>query len=344
MLYDDIDLAFFSMVILGIETSCDETSAAVLDDTGIISNIIATQVIHSKYGGVVPEYASRAHVRQLLPIVQLALDQSGKTLSDINALAVTYGPGLAGSLLVGMGVCKGLALGLKIPWIGVNHIEGHIWAFLAEQKTQKYPFICLVASGGHTILIFVEGPLQYRVIGRTIDDAAGEAFDKVAKVLNLSYPGGPAIEAAARNGNEEAISFPQALMEKESLDFSFSGLKTAVLYYVRSIPPERRNAEIADIAACFQSAVIDVLVEKSFRALTLHRCTALVLAGGVVRNTPLRNRFETRCKAEGIELSIPSPELCTDNAAMIAQVGFMRLQRGEQSDFELDAAPNLTLA
>ncbi len=332
------------MLILAIETSCDETSAAVLDDSGILSNIIATQAIHDEYGGVVPEFASRAHVRQLLPIIEQALLHAGQTFANVDALAVTYGPGLAGSLLVGVCVCKGIALSLKLPWIGVNHIEGHIWAASAEQQIHKYPFIGLVVSGGHSLLVLVEEPLKYRIIGRTIDDAAGEAFDKVAKVLDLGYPGGPAVEKTASLGNENAIAFPLALMEKNNLDFSFSGLKTAVLYYVKSLPKEKRNNYIPDIAASFQRAVVNVLVEKAFRALAAYDCTSLVLAGGVVRNSALRRQFENRCNMESIDLSIPSPELCTDNAAMIGKVGLMRLQRGEYSNFELDIAPNLSLA
>ncbi len=331
------------MLTLAIETSCDETSAAVLSESGILSNIIATQAIHHKYGGVVPEFASRAHVRQLLPIIEEALRQAGKKWTDLQALAVTYGPGLAGSLLVGVCVCKGIALSLRLPWIGVNHIEGHIWAAAAEREIDQFPFISLVVSGGHSLLVLVEKPLKYRIVGRTIDDAAGEAFDKVAKILELGYPGGPAIEKAAVSGDENAITFPLALMEKQNLDFSFSGLKTAVLYYVRSLPRERRSAEIPSIAASFQRAVVNVLIEKSFRALAAYHCKTLVLAGGVARNSALRLQFENRCKIENIELFVPSPELCTDNAAMIGKVGLMRLERGEYSSFELDVAPNLSL-
>ena len=331
------------MLILGIETSCDETSAAVVDEASILSNIIATQKVHEKYGGVVPEFASRAHIKQLLPIIGAALAESGVTFEKLDGLAVTHGPGLAGSLLVGLSVCKGLSISLGLPWIGVNHLEGHILATAADQPEQTYPFISLVVSGGHTMLVYVQQPLHYKVVGRTIDDAAGEAFDKVAKILGLGYPGGPRIEKAAQDGRPDKIKFPRALLDRDNLDFSFSGLKTAVLYYIQAQNPDKAKEQIPDIAASFQQAVIDVLVEKSFRALSKYRCTRLVLAGGVARNIPLRETFAEKCRHSGIDLAIPSPELCTDNAAMIARVGHFRLQQGEHSDFSLDAYPNLSL-
>jgi N6-L-threonylcarbamoyladenine synthase len=331
------------MRVLGIETSCDETSAAVIDESGILSNIIATQKIHESYGGVVPEFASRAHMRQLSGIIRLALEQASLSLREIDALAVTFGPGLAGSLLVGLSACKGLALALNKPFIGVNHIEGHILATAAQLQTISFPYICLVASGGHTLLVLVREPLSYEIVGRTIDDAAGEAFDKVAKVLGLGYPGGPAIERAARNGSAKAIAFPRALLESGNLNFSFSGLKTAVLYYAQSLEPGKGTAHLPDIAASFQQAAIDTLFMKSQRALEAYGCRALVLAGGVMRNGPLRDHFNSRCHELGIELAIPAPELCTDNAAMIAQAGYLHLLAGERSGFSLDVAPNLSL-
>ncbi|MBN2357076.1 tRNA (adenosine(37)-N6)-threonylcarbamoyltransferase complex transferase subunit TsaD [candidate division KSB1 bacterium] len=331
------------MLVLGIETSCDETSAALVDGTGILSNIITTQDVHQKYGGVVPEFASRAHMRQLLTVIGAALQEAQRALTDIEALAVTRGPGLAGSLLVGLSVCKGIALALKKPWIGINHIEGHILATAETSDTACHPYICLVASGGHTLLVHVKKPLQYKIVGRTIDDAAGEAFDKVAKILGLGYPGGPRVEQSAKGGNPSAISFPRALMESDSLDFSFSGLKTAVLYHVQNLNPEVAEQQTPHIAAGFQQAVVDVLIEKSLRALRRFNCRHLVLAGGVVRNTPLRTAFQQTCRRHDITLSMPAPELCTDNAAMIARAGRMRLLRGQVSSLSLDAMPNLSL-
>ncbi len=331
------------MRVLGIETSCDETSAAVVDESGIRSNIIATQKVHEAYGGVVPEFASRAHMRQLPGIVRLALQQAGTSLAGIDALAVTCGPGLAGSLLVGLSLCKGIALTLGKPFIGVNHIEGHILATAAQLQKIGYPYICLVASGGHTLLVLVREPRRYEIVGRTVDDAAGEAFDKVAKLLGLGYPGGPAVEASARSGNPDAIAFPRALQESTNLNFSFSGLKTAVLYYAQSLDPAQGMARLPDIAASFQRAVIDTLFIKSRRALEAFGCRTLVLAGGVMRNGPLREIFAGRCGELGIDLTIPAPELCTDNAAMIAQAGRQRLLAGERSDFSLDVEPNLSL-
>jgi len=328
------------MVVLGIETSCDETSVALVDDRAILANIISTQQIHEKYGGVVPEFASRAHLRQLSAILRAALQESGMSLPEVDALAVTYGPGLAGSLLVGLCFCKGLAISLRKPWIGVNHLEGHIMANATEVD---YPHIGLLASGGHTMLIRVDEPLRHKVVGRTIDDAAGEAFDKVAKVLGLGYPGGPAIERIAAAGNPTAIRFPRALRESDNLDFSFSGLKTAVLYHAQSVAPSRAAAEIPHIAASFQQAVIDALWEKSLRALSRFQVRSLVLAGGVMRNSTLRRTFEARCNENGLRLTMPSPELCTDNAAMIARAGLLRLKNGERSDLALDVAPNLKL-
>jgi len=331
------------MLVLGIETSCDETSAAVVDESQILANMITTQDIHEEYGGVVPEFASRAHVRQLAPIINIALDKADKTWDDIDGIAVTYGPGLAGSLLVGVSAAKGLSLSMHKPFIGVNHIEGHIYAVAAETPDMHYPFIALVASGGHTILVYVEKPLMYKIIGQTIDDAAGEAFDKVSKILNLGYPGGPIIQKTAQAGDAKAHRFPRALMDKNNLDFSFSGLKTAVLYFVQSAKKQNKEIHIPDVAASFQQAVIDVLTKKTLRALEQYQCKNLILAGGVIRNAPLRAEFEKVAEDNHIQLQIPSPILCTDNAGMIARVGEMRLARGETSPLNLDVIPNLSL-
>lgn len=330
------------MNILGIETSCDETSAAVVNERSILANIIATQSIHQKYGGVVPEYASRAHIVKLVPIVQEALQTAGVNYKDLDGLAVTYGPGLAGSLLAGLCFCKGLALSLNIPWVGVNHIEGHIVAVHANEQEIEYPAICLVASGGHTILILIKEPLHYQILGRTIDDAAGEAFDKIAKILGLPYPGGPSIEKAAETGNDNAIRFPRALMENNNYNFSFSGLKTAVLYHVESLHKLGKEIPVDDICASFQKAVIDVLVQKSMNAVKEFKCNSLILAGGVVRNTPLRENFRELARQAQVNFYAPAPELCTDNAAMIARAGYMRMMKNQHSDFSLDVVPNLS--
>ena len=328
------------MITLGIETSCDETSAALAQNRRILSNIIATQKVHEQYGGVVPEFASRAHMKQLLGILRVALQEADKTLQEVDAIAVTCGPGLAGSLLVGVSVAKGLAYSLNIPYIGINHIEGHL---LATEEELEFPYLALVASGGHTLLVLVEASLRYRIVGRTIDDAAGEAFDKVAKLLGLGYPGGPQVEKTARLGKSRAIPFPRALMEEGNLNFSFSGLKTAVLYHAQSLTSEQRTAALPDITASFQQAVIDVLIEKSKRALQRFQCRTLVLAGGVVRNSALREQFAAFCLKENFTLVVPAPELCTDNAGMIARAGYVHLMNGERSDFGLDVAPNLSL-
>lgn len=331
------------MLVLGIETSCDETSAAVVNDERILSNVIATQTVHEQYGGVVPEFASRAHIKQLVPIINMALDQSETALQDLDGIAVTYGPGLAGSLLVGLSVAKGLSLSLHKPFLGVNHLEGHILAVAGDAPHIDYPLIALVASGGHSILIYVKEPFSYRIIGQTIDDAAGEAFDKVAKILGLGYPGGPVIEKTARGGNPQAIEFPRALMEPGNLNFSFSGLKTAVLYYVQSQQKQNKEISTEEVAASFQQAVVDVMVEKTKRALEQFKCNNLVLAGGVIRNSVLRTAFEEMCTRHNIQVQIPAPILCTDNAGMIARAGHMRLQRGESSSLDLDVVPNLSL-
>jgi N6-L-threonylcarbamoyladenine synthase len=328
------------MNILAIETSCDETSAAVSENRRILSNIIATQKIHEQYGGVVPEFASRSHLQQLMTIIRAALRQADRRIEEMDAIAVTYGPGLAGSLLVGLCAAKGLALTLRKPLIGVNHIEGHL---LATEEELPYPYIGLVASGGHTLLILVKGPLQYEIIGRTIDDAAGEAFDKTAKLLGLGYPGGPNIEAQARRHTGPVIAFPRALAEEGNLNFSFSGLKTAVLYHSRTLPPADLPAAIPAIAAGFQQAVIDVLIRKSLAALQRSQSRTLVLAGGVIRNNTLREQFIGRCRAQNITLVIPDHELCTDNAGMIARAGYLHLFHGRQSSLDLDVAPNLSL-
>ena len=331
------------MVVLGIETSCDETSAAIINKEKALSNVIATQTIHAEYGGVVPEFASRAHIRQLVWIIERALKEAQLKKTDLEAIAVTYGPGLAGSLLVGLNIAKAMAFSLSLPWIGVNHIEGHMFAAFVDQVEPIEPFLCLVISGGHTLLVQVMGVGKYRVLGQTIDDAAGEAFDKVAKILGLTYPGGPAIEKVAKSGDENIISFPRALLHKDNLNFSFSGLKTSVLYHVRRKSASELKDELSDIAAGFQTAVVDVLIAKSLKAVKLVRAKQFVLAGGVARNSYLRRCFEVACTEHGINLSIPPPELCTDNALMIARIGYEYLSKGMKSSFELGPQPSLEL-
>lgn len=331
------------MRILGIETSCDDSAAAVIENDRILANVISSQPIHQEFGGVVPEYASRAHLRLLLPVLQKALNQAGLRLRELEGIAVTYGPGLAGSILVGLNVAKSLALALDIPWVGINHLEGHIFAnFLSEEKP-VIPFLCLIVSGGHTQLVIVEAEGRYRTIGRTIDDAAGEAFDKVARVLGLGYPGGPAVARLAESGNPHAVTFPRAMMEEGSFDFSFSGVKTAVLYYVRALSEESVRRQLADIAASFQAAVVEVLVRKTIAAAEKWNLPHIALAGGVGANQALRAALAAEASARGYRLYLPPRELCTDNAAMIARAGLSHLQKGERAPYELRPEPALTM-
>ncbi|MDZ7271068.1 MAG: tRNA (adenosine(37)-N6)-threonylcarbamoyltransferase complex transferase subunit TsaD [candidate division KSB1 bacterium] len=331
------------MRILGIETSCDDSAAAVVDDDRILANVISSQGIHREYGGVVPEYASRAHMRLLLPVIRHALDLANLQTRDLEAIAVTYGPGLAGSILVGLNVAKSMALALNIPWVGVNHLEGHIFANFLGQAKPPVPFLCLIVSGGHTQLVIVEAEGRYRTIGRTIDDAAGEAFDKVARVLGLGYPGGPALAHLAESGNPHAIAFPRPMMEEGNLDFSFSGIKTAVLYYVQGLGEEEARRQLPDIAASFQAAVVDVLVRKTMAAAAKWHMRTICLAGGVAANTALREALETEAESQGCRLYVPPQELCTDNAAMIARAGLSHIERGERAADELRPEPALTL-
>ncbi len=331
------------MLILGIETSCDETSAAVVDEHRVLSNIVATQMIHQLYGGVVPEFASRAHLQRLPTVVRTALQQAGIEAAAVDGIAVTCGPGLAGSLLVGVCFAKGLAMRLGRPLIGVNHIEGHIAAAAADDSPLPFPYIALVVSGGHSLLVLAEAPFAYRIIGSTLDDAAGEAFDKAAKILGLGYPGGPAVERAAKDGDPAAVPLPRPLLDREDFNFSFSGLKTALLYTVHDLKRQNRTLPVADLAASFEQAVVDVLVEKTVRATRAFSCRRLVLAGGVMRNSRLRAAFEEACRKHKLEARVPAPLLCTDNAGMIARAGYLRLAAGQRSDWSLDVKPNLQL-
>ncbi|AIF50835.1 O-sialoglycoprotein endopeptidase [Pelosinus sp. UFO1] len=330
---------------LALETSCDETSAAVVADGRVIlSNVISSQVpVHQKYGGVVPEIASRKHIENVIPVVDQALRDAGVTFNDISAIGVTYGPGLVGALLVGVSVAKALSFATGIPLVGVNHLEGHIFAnFLAHTKLEP-PFMALVVSGGHTSLVHVKGYNEFELLGQTRDDAAGEAFDKVARVMKLPYPGGPYIDRLALTGNPEAISFPRALPGKDSFEFSFSGLKSAVLNYLNSAAQKEEEINTADVAASFQAAIVDVLISKSLQAATNCGVKQIVLAGGVAANSSLKAKMESACQKAGFSLYFPDIILCTDNAAMIACRAYYQHLVGDYADLHLNAKPSLKL-
>ena len=326
--------------ILGIETSCAETAAAVVvDGTCLASSVVSSQVdLHACFGGVVPEVASRAHVQLLNPVVAEALLEAGCEGRDVAAVAATIGPGLVGALLVGVSAAKAFSLAWGVPFIGVNHLEAHLYAAFLEEPDLQPPLVLLLVSGGHTLLVAMEDHLRYRLLGGTIDDAAGEAFDKVARFLGLPYPGGPAIDRLAMEGDRNAIAFPRAMLD-EGYDFSFSGLKTSVLTYVRKHP----DAGNADVAASFQEAVVDVLVTKARRAAREVGATGLCLAGGVAANSALRERVLDACIADGLRPFVPSREMCTDNAAMVAAAGWWRLTHRGPSPLSLGADPNLFL-
>ncbi len=337
------------MTILGIETSCDETSAAVVRDGKLLSNVTTVQLIHSRYGGVVPELASRAHQKLIVPIVDGALAQSGIRKEELSAVAAVYGPGLIGSILVGLSFGKAMALGLGIPFVGVNHVEGHVFSNLIEEPKPPMPFISLTVSGGHTQLVLVRKPFEYEILGETIDDAAGEAFDKVAKMLGIGYPGGPMIDKLAASGDPKAVDFPRPFLGEDSYDFSFSGLKTSVLYYLRRSgfdknEPGKNQAFIPDVCAGFQAAVVDVLVQKLIRAAKKHSIRDIAIAGGVSANSALRHEAAEAARRNGLNLFIPKFEYCTDNGAMIAMVGYYRMLEGGTSSLELTAEPGLSLA
>ena len=327
-------------MILAIETSCDETAAAVvMGGNDVLSSVVSTQIdLHAQYGGVVPEIAGRAHLDLLNPVIAQAIRESGIDERRINAVAATHGPGLIGALLIGVSAAKALALTWEVPYIGVNHLEAHLYAGLLEDPTLEMPLVVLLVSGGHTMLIEMRGHGQYKLLGRTIDDAAGEAFDKVARFLGLGYPGGPAIDAIARTGDPRAISFPRAMMN-DGLDFSFSGLKTSVINYVRNNPA----ANTADVAACFQEAVVDVLVSKSRKAADLIGAKGLVLGGGVAANSLLRTRFMEMCESDGRRGLVPSRAMCTDNAAMIGSAAWYRWRSDGPTTLDSGAFPNLRL-
>lgn len=334
-----------STTILAIETSCDETAAAVVvDGREVKSNIIYSQIeLHKLYGGVVPEIASRKHVEKINQVIRTAVDEAGVSWEDIDAVAVTYGPGLVGPLLVGVSAAKTLAFAKGKPIVGVHHIEGHIAANYIEHEKLEPPFMCMVASGGHSHLVYVKDYNQFEIVGRTRDDAAGEAFDKVARAIGLGYPGGPKIDKLAKEGDSKAIDFPRAYMEDAPYDFSFSGLKSAVLNYLNSCEMKGMEVNKADVAASFQQAVIDVLTDNSVRAAKDYGCSKLALAGGVASNTSLRQSLLDRCEKEGLEFFFPSPVFCTDNAAMIGVAGYHEYMNGTRHDLSLNAVPNLKI-
>ena len=334
-----------SKLVLGIETSCDETSAAILaDGRRVLSNVVASQDdVHAPYGGVVPELASRRHLEVIVPVVEKALADAGVTLGDLDGIAVTYGPGLVGSLLVGCSMAKALAWVHGLPLVGVNHLEGHVYAAFLTEDPPEYPFLALVVSGGHTALYHASAPLTYRLVGQTRDDAAGEAFDKVAKLLGLGFPGGPIIQRTAERGDPRAIEFPLAQMSDGASDFSFSGIKTSVSLYARRHQP-LSDAQVADVAASFQAAVVKMLVRKTVRAALRIGVKRVVLTGGVAANGPLRAALREEAEQHGIRLHIPPPRLCTDNAAMITAAGATRLAAGERAALTLNATPDLVLA
>jgi tRNA N6-adenosine threonylcarbamoyltransferase len=331
------------MRILGIETSCDETSAAVLNGNEVLSNVISSQAVHLQFGGVVPELASRAHVRKIVPIVNDAMENADIDFTGIAGIAVTYGPGLVGALLVGINYAKGLAMVLKKPFVGINHIEGHIYSNFLERSDFSPPFMCLVVSGGHTMIVLVKDHLDYRVIGKTRDDAVGEAFDKVAKLLDLPYPGGPEIDQLAKNGDTSYVEFPRALMKEKSLDFSYSGLKTAVLNYLKGISERELKDNLSSICASFQRAAVEVLVHKTIEAARTYQVRQIGVCGGVAANSLLRDLMNDEAEKFHLDVNFPALRYCTDNAAMIARAGLERLRHGHSSALDLNAYPALQL-
>lgn len=331
------------MKVLGIETSCDETSSAVLDGNKVLSNIISSQIVHTQFGGVVPELASRAHLQLVVPVVKQALQSASVTLKDIDGIAVTYGPGLVGALLIGLNFAKALSLSLDVPFVGVNHMEGHIYGNLLTQKEVNFPILFLIISGGHTLLVLMKDYLKYEILGTTRDDAVGEAFDKTAKVLGLGYPGGPIIDNLAEKGDENFVKFPKAFYKDDHFDFSFSGLKTAVLTYKNKQDEKFLNDNMPSICASFRYAAADVLIAKAIRAAKKFNAKAIAVAGGVAANKLIRRMMKQSAEKIGIAFYEPELQFCTDNAAMIARTGLEYLNRKMFSDQSLNAYPSLKI-
>jgi N6-L-threonylcarbamoyladenine synthase len=335
-----------NVLILAIESSCDETAASIVENgRNVLSNIISTQIeIHKQFGGVVPEVASRKHIENINDVVMEALEKANVTHDDIDGVAVTYGPGLVGALLVGINFAKGLSYAWQKPLIGVNHIEGHICANYIENKELDPPFICLVASGGHTHLVYVKDYGEYEIMGKTRDDAAGEAYDKIARAIGLGYPGGPLIDKVAKEGNKKAIKFPRVIIDEDTLDFSFSGLKSAVLNYIHNSEQKNEKIIVEDVAASFQEAVVEVLVSKTMKAAQVKNCNIIALAGGVASNSRLREVMQEECLKHNYKFTKPSPIFCTDNAAMIGSAAYYKYLKNQFSNSSLNAMPNLELA
>lgn len=332
-------------LILAIESSCDETAASVVKNgRTILSNVISSQIeLHKLYGGVVPEIASRKHIEKINQVIEEALEEAEVTLDDLDAVGVTYGPGLVGALLVGVAEAKAISYAKKLPLVGVHHIEGHVSANYIEHPDLEPPFMCLIVSGGHTHLVIVKDYGEFEILGRTRDDAAGEAFDKVARAIGLGYPGGSKIDKLAKEGNAEAIQFPKAKLESGPYDFSFSGVKSAVLNYINKYKMQGEEFDRADLAASFQKAVVDTLVEKAVKAAKEYHMDKLAIAGGVASNSALRGAMENACKKESIQFYYPSPIFCTDNAAMIGVAAYYEYQKGTRHGLDLNAVPNLKL-
>ncbi|MDF2608780.1 MAG: gcp [Lachnospiraceae bacterium] len=333
------------ITILAIETSCDETAAAVVrNGRTVLSNIISSQIaLHTLYGGVVPEIASRKHIEKINVVIEEALAKANVTLGDIDVIGVTYGPGLVGALLVGVAEAKAISYASKIPLVGVHHIEGHVSANYIEHKELEPPFLCLIVSGGHTHLVIVKDYGEYEIIGRTRDDAAGEAFDKVARAIGLGYPGGPKVDKLAKEGDKHAIVFPRAHIADAPYDFSFSGLKSAVLNYLNSCEMKKEEVNRADVAASFQEAVVDALVIKTMAAAKDYHLDKIALAGGVASNSALREAMSNACELSGMKLYYPSPILCTDNGAMIGAAAYYEYLKGTRHGLDLNAVPNLRI-